>query len=82
MRKNILYWELRIEGGENKVIEREDHSDLRIENGERVKLGYIENDRIGKVKINAGTRMENEYDIFDPSWDSITLEIVLGKNRE
>ena len=65
MKKITLLWELRIEGGENEVIAREEHLVLIIENSDRVKVGCSENERIGKVKINACVRIENKHERFD-----------------
>ena len=39
-----------MEGGENKAIAREEHLVLRIENGNREKVGHSENERMGKCK--------------------------------
>ena len=55
-----------MEGGENEAIAREEHLVLRIENGNRSKVGHNENERIGKVQIEACMRIENRHEIFDP----------------
>ena len=55
-----------MEGGENEAIAREEHLVLRFEDNNRVKVDCSKNERIGKVKINACVRMENEHESFDP----------------
>ena len=55
-----------MEGGENEAISREEHLVLRIENGDRVKVGRSKNEWIGKVKINACVTIENEHESFYP----------------
>ena len=55
-----------MEGGENKAIAREECLVLRIENGDRAKVGHSENERIGKVQIEVCMRTENRDDRFDP----------------
>ena len=77
-----LHWELRTEIGENDEMLREEHLALRIENCERVRLGYSENKRIRKVKINTSIRIENRHEIFNLIWNSKTLRMVLSENRE
>ena len=47
-----------------------------------MKVGCSDNEIIGKVKINACVRMENEHDNFDSIRDPIALGIVLSENRE
>ena len=57
---------MRIEGGENEAISREENLVLRIENGSRAKVSHSENERMGKVQIEACTRIENRHEKFDP----------------
>ena len=57
---------MRLEEGENEAISRGEHLAPIIENGERVKLGYSENESIGKVKSNTLMKMENANEIFNP----------------
>ena len=45
-------------------------------------LGYSENERMLKVKINACTRMENMNASFNPIRNSKALGIVLSENKE
>ena len=48
------------------MIERPDCLVLRIENADRAKVDDSENERMGKVKIDAHMRMENRHESFDP----------------
>ena len=59
---------LRIENGgrRNETIEREEHLVLRVDNGDIEKVGHSENERIGKVQIEACMRIENIHEMFDP----------------
>ena len=55
-----------MEGGENERIAREEHLVLRIENVNREKVGHSENERIGKVQIEAFMRIKNRHEMFVP----------------
>ena len=55
-----------MEGGQNEIIARKECLVLRIENGNREKVGCRENERIGKVQIEACMRIENRHERFDP----------------
>ena len=50
---------MRIEGEENEVIAREEYLVLRIENGDRAKVGHSENERMGKAHLEAYRGIEN-----------------------
>ena len=54
-----------MKGVENEAIAREVNLILRINNSNRVKVGCTENERKGKVKINACVRIENEHESFN-----------------
>ena len=57
---------MRIEGGENETIAREEHLVLRIKNDNRENVGRSENERMGKEKIEAYMRIDNRHEILDP----------------
>ena len=70
-----------MEGGENEVIAREEYLVLRTDNNNIIKASCSENERIGKVKINACVMMENEHESMshlrlNSTWNS------LSENRE
>ena len=48
------------------MIAREECLILRIENRNRAKLGDSDDERMGKVQINACMRMDNRHESFGP----------------
>ena len=55
-----------MEEGKNELIAREECLVLKFENGDRSKAGHSENERMGKVQIEACMKIENKHEIFDP----------------
>ena len=55
-----------IERGEIEVMSRVKCLVLRIENSDGAKVGYSDNERIGKVQIDDCMRMENRHESFGP----------------
>ena len=47
------------------MIAREECLVLRIENSDREKVGHSENERIGKVQIEACMKIGNRHERFD-----------------